>query len=161
MAAVSRGENRSGSKQLQKDPHHGDPGGLPLPRQSGSPTPPIVPAPARGHKVKGHRSQGWCIPNVAVLLNGSIGWISPAAVTAGTELRRHTALARPGQRPGAKGCLRGQCPAHSFRQPGEQGSALCSSPQTYQQHGASPVLPGGQEWLALGLSQVRRQAPGT
>lgn len=35
---------------------------------------------------------GLGVPNVAVLLDGSIGWVPLPTVTAGTELGRHTAL---------------------------------------------------------------------
>lgn len=46
------------------------------------------------------------IPNVAVLLNGSVRWVPLPTVAAGTELRRHRALILDRGR-GTKGPFRG------------------------------------------------------
>lgn len=106
---------------------------------------------------------GLGLPNVAVLLDGGIRWVPLPTVTAGTEIRRHTAF------------ILGRGWGHCFGQLGEQDSALVLGrppccPLLSPPSLTSSTVPGGQTqpsalrvgqgWLALGLPQVRRQAPG-
>lgn len=70
----------------------GGPGESPLSRRSCFPTLPITPAPSQESEGQRLQVAGLGIPDVAVLMDGSVGWIPLPAMAAGTELRRHTAL---------------------------------------------------------------------
>lgn len=136
------------------------------PRPIWMPHPTHHPSPqARSHKAKRLQVTWPGVPDIAVLLDGSVGWVPLPAVATGTELRRHTALVL-GRGRGQRGALLDTMLWPLFRtaRVAEQGPT--QPPPRLTSHTVPggqtqpPVLPGVQVCSAPGLSQVRRQAPG-
>lgn len=133
---------------------------------------------------------GLGIPHVAVLLDCGIGRVPLATVTAGTELGMDAALIlgkSQRQKGSLEDCLMRPHPrsrepegravhpqvqrawgqGRAGHQSGKASRCLMQAPPRLTSstlpggQTQPPMLPGGQEPLAWGLSQVRRQAPGT
>lgn len=108
------------------------------PRPIWMPHPTHHPSPqARSHKAKRLQVTWPGIPDIAVLLDGSVGWVPLPAVATGTELRRHTALVL-GRGRGQRGALLDTmlCLATVSDSQGSRAGPHAAPSPTYQPHGA-------------------------